>query len=277
MSSDQPLIQEPDEVIQFQYNSDWPSLPPAPPAEFPPADPSPCARITTRVYDPVKNQITTVQNVLVKTLLPTRMSSSKMEEDSSSSSTSSDDDSDEEQHVMMDDSNDDTTNNNTTLERAYWMQRTVREAIYGRVLYAIVLKKRKHAQDQAEWEVTLENCAIKEMAWHHIRQERDRLAEDPIKEVFAMQYLQKWYHATNYSEAESDDFFAPIMNTNIMMPLDLLSDDRHLYSIMPYCDGGELFDRLDLNERFAEEEARYWMHQVMNVSIVIMWKWSMFG
>jgi serine/threonine protein kinase len=53
---------------------------------------------------------------------------------------------------------------------------------------------------------------------------------------------------------------------NIMMPLDLLSDERNLYSIMPYCDGGELFERLDLNERFSEEEARYWIDQVLNVS-----------
>jgi serine/threonine protein kinase len=55
--------------------------------------------------------------------------------------------------------------------------------------------------------------------------------------------------------------------TNIMMPLDLLSDDRNLYSVMPYCDGGELFERLDLNERFSEGEARYWMDQVINVSL----------
>lgn len=52
--------------------------------------------------------------------------------------------------------------------------------------------------------------------------------------------------------------------TNIMMPLDLLSDDRNLYSIMPYCDGGELFERLDLNEKFSEIEARYWMDQILN-------------
>jgi serine/threonine protein kinase len=50
------------------------------------------------------------------------------------------------------------------------------------------------------------------------------------------------------------------------MPLDLLSDERNLYSIMPYCDGGELFERLDLNERFSENEARYWMDQILNVS-----------
>ena len=145
-------------------------------------------------------------------------------------------------------------------ERAYWMQRTIREAIYGRVLYAVVLKKRKRG---ADWEVTTEQCAIKEMSWQHIRKERDRLAEDPIKEVSAMQFLKKWHEITATTQESS---LNTMLKTNIMMPLDLLSDDRHLYSVMPFCDGGELFERLDLNERFCEEETRYWMHQVLNVS-----------
>jgi len=265
----QPIIQEPVGVVQFQYNSDYPSLEEQPPAEFPPADPSPCARITTRVYDASTNRVTIVQNVLVRTLLPTRMStaSSNMEEDSSSSSDSDD------ESMMEEDTT--TPSQPQTEERAYWMQRTVREAIYGSVLYATVLKRRPRdanldASLQADWEVTTQKCAIKEMSWQHIRKERDRLAEDPIKEVSAMQYLQRWYQANNNNNNnandQDDNFFAPIMETNIMMPLDLLSDDRHLYSVMPYCNGGELFDRLDLNERFSEEEARYWMYQVLNVS-----------
>jgi serine/threonine protein kinase len=126
--------------------------------------------------------------------------------------------------------------------------------------------------DNAEWEVTTEHCAVKEMSWQHIRRERDRLAEDPIKEVSAMQYLKQWHTTVKASKAQGGPVdgvaasFTAILETNIMMPLDLLSDDRNLYSIMPYCDGGELFERLDLNERFSEEEARYWMHQVLNVS-----------
>ena len=145
-------------------------------------------------------------------------------------------------------------------QRAYWMQRTIREAIYGRVMYAVVLKKRKRG---ADWEVTTEQCAIKEMSWQHIKKERDLLAEDPIKEVSAMQFLKQW-HENNSTTLDSS--LNAMLHTNIMMPLDLLSDDRHLYSVMPFCDGGELFERLDLNERFSEEEARYWMYQVLNVS-----------
>jgi serine/threonine protein kinase len=173
-------------------------------------------------------------------------------------------------------------------ERAYWIQRTIREAIYGRVLLAVILRRRApgiSTNDNAEWQVTSQLCAVKEMSWQHIRKERDRLAEDPVKEVAAMQYLKGWHYASNRQgqplspvgpisaptplrPAKQDfvaDSFAAMLETNIMMPLDLLSDDRHLYSIMPYCDGGELFERLDVNEKFSEAEARYWMHQVLNV------------
>ena len=78
-------------------------------------------------------------------------------------------------------------------QRAYLLQRTLREAIYGQVRYGIVLKRRQlppnydasnpGQQPMAEWEVTNERCAVKEMSWQHIRKERHRLAEDPIKEV----------------------------------------------------------------------------------------------
>jgi hypothetical protein len=202
--------------------------------------------------------------------------------------------------------NSNNNNNNTALpidesnnNRAYWIQRTIREAIYGRVWMAIVLRRRHpslSANDNAEWEVTDQFCAVKEMSWQHIRKERNRLAEDPIKEVSAMQFLKRWHsiNATQQSLHNSptatspsqltqsgalygqsphqpladgvEESFRIILETNIMMPLDLLTDDRHLYSIMPYCNGGELFERLDMNERFSEPEARYWMYQVLNVS-----------
>merc|ERR1719223_2308917 len=54
-----------------------------------------------------------------------------------------------------------------------------------------------------------------------------------------------------------------MLESHIMMPMDLLSDDRNLYSIMPYCTGGELFDVLEKKNRFSEPEARYWMHQIV--------------
>lgn len=392
--------------MQFQYNSDYPGLteatvtgggPTIPPQaisreplQFPPAQPIPCARITTRVFHPSRNQVATVQNVLVRTMNnpppgtaammmmigggggngPTagsgggiggdgdglgnpviNVDNNSMSSGMSSASSSDDDDDDS---MNIDDNNgggyrgqpqqqegglpsssssrrhgplSGRTGGGTTTNRnnnngvdndddvvdpnetkcAYWIQRTIREAIYGRVLFAVVLKRRPRslvAIDGAEWEVTTDHCAVKEMSWQHIRRERARLAEDPIKEVSSMQYLKKWYQEQRRRntmllqqqqqifqqqqqqllqqqqlppippittiEGDGDvvaESFVAMKETNIMMPLDLLSDDRNLYSIMPYCDGGELFERLDLNERFSEDEARYWMDQVLNVRL----------
>jgi hypothetical protein len=281
--------------MQFQYNGDYPGLsasgPTAAPARnplsFPPAEPIPCARITTRVFHPNRNQVATVQNVLVRTApIPGPINSAKSNSDdsfssgmsSSSSSSSGDNMKLEEDGPSPDASLPPTTMDGTPIvETAYWIQRTIRDAIYGRVLFAVVLKRRQRSTDGAEWEVTSDHCAVKEMSWQHIRREKDRLAEDPIKEVSAMQYIKQWFEDTrrkgininaNRSETGVTESFQAMRESNIMMPLDLLSDERNLYSIMPYCDGGELFERLDLNERFSEEEARYWMDQVLNVSTV---------
>ncbi len=295
--------------MQFQYNADYPGLSasgptpasatpaPAPasnPLFFPPAQPIPCARITTRVFHPSRHQVATVQNVLVRTApLPgpsnnTHTDGNGYDDESfsstmssSSSSTSGDSMKLEEEGISTHSSpatdvvrSDSHTN---LVQNAYWIQRTIRDAIYGRVLFAVVLKRRHLPADGAEWEVTSDHCAVKEMAWAHIRRERDRLAEDPIKEVSAMQYIQKWFENNkidasnrNPSHTVVTDTFQAMRESNIMMPLDLLTDERNLYSIMPYCDGGELFERLDLNERFAEEEARYWMDQVLNVSVLCL-------
>ena len=287
--------------MQFQYNSDYPGIsgighpPPAlaqDPRDFPAAQPIPCARITTRVFHPNRNEVATVQNVLVSTMMPQPTPGS---DDLSSMGSDSDSDSsfgsDDGMRVE-----DPFNGGNATgpqqqqqpsapqpIENAYWVQRTIREAIYGRVMFAVVLKRRSQAESAvngADWEVTTEHCAVKEMSWEHIRRERDRLAEDPIKEVSAMQFLKKWVQQTKQILHQQQQLQTPTLlsinnvagsfqamrETNIMMPLDLLSDDRNLYSIMPYCDGGELFERLDLNERFSEGEARYWMDQVLNVS-----------
>lgn len=272
------------------------------PASFPPAEPRSCAKITARVYHPHRGQIATVQNVLVVspgvgmttgiTNQPMIMMNSSSGvagqngaagfDDSSSSgmssSSSSSDDDDDDDSMKLDDGGGGTDGDkhpSSSLQpqqqqqqipqHAYWMQRTIREAIYGRVLFAVVLRRRSEqaiAADGCEWEVTTDQCAVKEMSWQHIRRERERLAEDPIKEVACMQYIRKLLQSHNPVEGPSAatqgdnvaDSFRAMSETNIMMPLDLLSDDRNLYSVMPYADGGELFEVLDTKERFTEDE-----------------------
>ena len=297
--------------MQFHSNADYPAdgVAARDPLEFPSAQPRACARITTRVQRR-NGEVTMVDNVLVRAA-PAPSSNNRrpsvndlqnmdfdslMElEVSSSSSSSSGDVSD------LDDADGTPKWKKTTMRSnnaeaddiAYWIQRTVREAIYGRVLLAVILKK---APSENVWRVSNQQCAVKELEWQHIRRERDRLAEDPVKEVSAMQYFQEWLGrsrktTTNISTAASttaaaaenngnakgtedgddddDDpvtaSFRDMLATNVMMPLDLLSDERYLYSIMPFCNGGELFELLDMNERFTEAESRYWMQQVLNV------------
>ncbi|KAL7546407.1 hypothetical protein ACHAWF_009742 [Thalassiosira exigua] len=236
------------------------------------------------------------------------------------------------------------------VERAYWLRRTLRAAIYGQVRYGVVLHKivppvqvllpASSEWVSVEWQETDDAVAIKEMAWEHIRVQRERLAEDPIKEVAAMQFLGQWirkgaeereamemmqrlaaagnvdmsarlagmdlsssqqlnagggmgafmngnhqwgnpqHHQQQQMQQITqiqqplqamplqnmnlcDHILQNMMESHIMMPMDLLSDDRNLYSIMPYCTGGELFDVLEKKNRFSEPEARYWMRQIL--------------
>lgn len=274
--------------MQFQYNSDFPGHDPVnppiqvdarPPESFPPAQPIPCARITTRIYHPQHQQVATVPNVLIrmnggggrKKKKKKKQAMDKDDDNNSDSDSSSFFSSTSEEEEDDDEMNDTTTTTTTdTVNTAYWIQRTIREAIYGRVLLATVLRRVQDGTAAAEWHVTSQLCAVKELSWRHIRKEQNRLAEDPIKEVAAMQYLQqrrRQKHESNNNDDPISQSFNDMMTTNIMMPLDLLTDESHLYSIMPYCNGGELFERLDSKERFSEPEARYWMQQVLNVRV----------
>mmetsp|Transcript_29858 Transcript_29858/g.59499 ORF Transcript_29858/g.59499 Transcript_29858/m.59499 type:complete len:567 (+) Transcript_29858:178-1878(+) len=231
------------------------------------------------------------------------------------------------------------------VNRAYWLRRPLRTAIYGQVRYGILLQRiippirvmhqplPLGGDDQheagpdgtgegewmtVEWEATEEAVAVKEMSWEHIRAQKDRLAEDPIKEVAAMQYLSKWLQTEQQNHAMrqllnnagigglniagspsilnsggmvyaanpqyistsvplpqdlhqvmQQQTFGPyrvplnMLESHIMMPLDLLTDNRNLYSIMPYCTGGELFEVLEKKSRFSEPEARFWMRQIL--------------
>jgi serine/threonine protein kinase len=368
------------------------------PYHFPPVQPISCTRITTRIYNPITQTISTVPNVLVKTQTvsnqqqqqPHRRRSSKPPPQQHRLSVQSFDlnqfqmqvqdlDDDDDEHMYSSDSDfssddgsfheaiaqeesggaDHHHYDNDAHHIAYWIQNIIREAIYGRVYKAIVLRKIHPQQKQqillaaaaatvplnpsstmtvqqqqqqqqvqnnmnmlqnVEWEITNYDCAVKEMSWQHIRKERDRLAEDPVKEVCAMQYFKNWYntntniamnhaaihptpvtttnpptttinytatiprqpHPTTSNVTTGDNSntndgasrsnnntaittsFQQMLDTNVMMPLDLLSDEKYLYSIMPYCNGGELFELLNMNDRFTENEARYWMYQVLN-------------
>ena len=210
-------------------------------------------------------------------------------------------------------------------DHAYWLQSKLHNAIYGQVRYGTILQrldnplqvelntvdeggKQQHQHGTSvEGIATSNSVAIKEMNWEKIREQRETLAEDPIKEVAAMQYLERWWvndkkrneeerkrlHIRHQREEDisrllyggqqrphedvstisttTSSSLQGIENeseeSHIMMPLDLLSDDINLYSITPYCTGGRLLDQIENKSRFSEPEARYWMRQILTVSL----------
>ena len=185
-------------------------------------------------------------------------------------------------------------------QRAYWLQSKLHNAIYGQVRRGTVLQRleepivvvlknsttatipaisnHSHEGEVIEWMATSTSVAIKQMSWDAILSQRGKLAEDPITEVAAMQYLQGF--VKSQQEQQRQELRLPTESNksikqqqqqqqHIMMPLELLSDDEYLYSITPFCTGGRLLDVLENKSRFSEPEARYWMRQILKVSVLV--------
>lgn len=136
-------------------------------------------------------------------------------------------------------------------EIAYLMREEIREAIFGRVTRAAVLRR---ANENDVWTETNEECAIKEMPWDEIRNGLvEGRSENPQSEIAAMQHLMRFYTNEVGGEHSASD---AMHDTGIIMPLDFLYDHQNLYIITPFCSGGELFDVLDTRTRFTEDESR---------------------
>jgi hypothetical protein len=153
---------------------------------------------------------------------------------------------------------------------AYWPHRRLQDAIYGSVWCCLVLRRHYGvaADDAARaagvepgspnapivWEITGGMVAIKMVEWAQVHRMRGRLLEDPVKEVAAMQLL-----GTSHP--------------NVLGSSEVLQDEHWLYSIMPYCRGGDLFSVV---VQYAEENngdigmpepvARFWFRQILSVS-----------
>lgn len=150
---------------------------------------------------------------------------------------------------------------------AYWPQRRLQDAIYGSVWACLVLRRHYGvAADDAAiaagvepgspaapivWEITGSHVAIKMVEWARVHHMRGRLLEDPVKEIAAMQLL-----GTDHP--------------HVLGSSEVLQDDDFLFSIMPFCRGGDLFGVV---VTYAEENggeggmpepvARYWFRQIL--------------
>lgn len=135
--------------------------------------------------------------------------------------------------------------------RAYWIGRKLKNALYGCVCSCSVLKVKEWAgpHGNSVWELTPELAAVKIVDLEVLRQKLEDEAEDPVKEVAAMQFCCR-------GGAEP----------NILSCWDVFQDERYIYMCMLLCTKGELYGFVERNGRFEERVARYWFKQLLSVS-----------
>ena len=114
------------------------------------------------------------------------------------------------------------------------------------------------------WTATDEYVAIKAVSWKSIRASRNRLSEDFIKEVAALQHVSKWHERElpNTMSSHGED-------TRILPAEIIMSSETHLYIVMLWCGEGSLCERVARAEgfRLSEEESRFWFRQILTVSV----------
>ena len=115
--------------------------------------------------------------------------------------------------------------------KAYWLRNQLVENSHGvfktHVYYAKVIEKADF-----NWVVTNEAVAIKAVSWRCITACRNRLSEDFVKEIAALKYISDWHSGRNFRE------------THVLKADTVMSNESHLYTVMPYCDGGEFISIL---------------------------------
>ena len=155
---------------------------------------------------------------------------------------------------------------------AYAPTKRLQNAIYGSVWACRVLRRHYGvaADDAARatgvepgapgapivWETTSDLVAIKMVEWAEVHRNRGNLLEDPIKEVAAMQLIGN-------------------ASPHVLGPIEVLQDNECLYTVMPYCSGGDLFGIVvkfagesDGEIGMPEPVARYWFRQILEVGSV---------
>ena len=144
-------------------------------------------------------------------------------------------------------------------ERAYLICDEIHDAIYGKVYHGIVLHR---SSPSDVWQMTLEQCAIKEMSWEKIKKGREHFwVENPQDEIAAMQHVVQCLADTRDQEISAHD---TTCENKVILPLDFLYDDLHLYNITPFCTGGDIFTLLENREKFSEEESRYLLRNMLD-------------
>lgn len=146
---------------------------------------------------------------------------------------------------------------------AYVLDSSIMETIYGSIWRGCLLHPFTRPNGTFIWKVTETSCAIKMYELRRMRQNHGS-AENPLRELAAMQLLQRYLGGANedfdIGRAEQIMF-----ERNVIMPFEALIDELHLFSIMPYCPGNDLFAALeDSRAFFREDQARDLFKQILN-------------
>jgi hypothetical protein len=127
--------------------------------------------------------------------------------------------------------------------RFYEIGATLKKAIFGHVIHAILLKPSESNPD--EFQRTNQQMAIKVYSKRMLRQLQGRTQENPLMEITALQYI-------------GND------HPNLMGQIECCTDEENIYSVMRYCQGGELFDFIDENGPLTNEQAKKMFKQLVN-------------
>ena len=147
-----------------------------------------------------------------------------------------------------------------TRERAYIIKRRLSRCKYGSVRLCAVLRRLNEqermaiisAEDEPSdenfvcWESTDEVVAIKITSWSRLKQYQDLAGKsyDPLKEVAALQHVG---NGSSY----------------VIGCIEALQDEDRLYTVMPYCPGGDLY-MLSRSTTFTEAQAKTWFRQLIS-------------
>lgn len=133
----------------------------------------------------------------------------------------------------------------TQTNKFYEFGRLLKEAIYGQVQHGIMLTLNdgKLARVLNDTLQPATPVAIKVYKKANIRALRRRSQENPVQELSVMQYIGQ--------------------HPNVMTPIEVCQDPEYLYLIMNFCDGGELYDKIEESQRLPEETSRNYFRQIL--------------
>lgn len=124
--------------------------------------------------------------------------------------------------------------------QVYELGTQLKKAIFGQVIHALLITP----MGDDRFMRSDRQMAIKVYSKKKLRLMQGKTQENPLMEITALQYI-------------GDE------HPNIMGQIECCTDDDNIYSVMRYCNGGELFDYIDENGPMTEEQAREMFRQLL--------------